>query len=214
MQKKLSRTLLSWYEKEGREFPWRKISDPYRILVTEILLQKTSAGQVESVYSSFFSSFPTLESLWRSDVVAVKREIKPLGLIKRADFLKEAALEFRDNHEGKIPNDKMALQSIRGIGRYTANAILCFAFGEREAVVDKNVARVISRFRDMEVKDDLRRDEEMWDTAKCMVPRGNEKSFNWALIDLGAILCTRRNQVCKECPLSDSCMLAINKEKI
>lgn len=176
----------AFYEEEGRTFPWRRTDDPYRILVSEILLQQTNAEQVEEVYSEFFEKYPRPEALasaGREDIIDV---IGVLGLHYRADRLKQIAEDLVEQHGGQIPAELEELLELHGVGNYVANAVLCFGFDQPRPLVDVNVARVLSEVFDLELKDRPRQDKELWAFAEELVPEKKFKEYNWGLLDIGA----------------------------
>jgi len=200
--------LFNWFEKNGRKFPWRRTEDPYKILVSEILLQKTSADQVVRIYHKFFNRFNTIEKLKDSDIEDIEELIMTLGLVKRSRFLKDAANAISDKWDGKIPQNPGELKKITGIGDYTANAIANFAFEERCPIIDSNIARIFRRYFGLKREKSIRRDNKLWEIAEKKLPRDGKsaKKFNLALIDLGALICTNRNPKCECCPLKNGCL--------
>ncbi|HEX69096.1 MAG TPA: hypothetical protein ENG10_02230 [Candidatus Bathyarchaeota archaeon] len=200
-EKEFSRRLLRWFSSNARRFPWRREKDPYKILVTEKLLQQTTFGHVMKVYDSFFRKFPDIRSLARADVLDIEKAIQRLGFQRqRAKQLKEMAFEVMNKFGGNIPQSKEDLLRLSGVGNYVANAVLCFAFNKDEPVVDVNVRRVVGRYfgwrgmKDAEIAERLRR----------LIPKGKAKQFNWGIIDFSALICSRKPK-CKKCFLADYC---------
>lgn len=144
--KRLQQTVIDFYSKEGRKFPWRETTDPYVVLVSEILLQKTTSKQVLEIFRDFFNRFPTVDSLARADADEIKGFVQQLGLAKRAGFLKNLALTIVNELNSRIPSNTKDLLKLKGVGQYTANAVLCFAFNKKLPVVDSNIARVLRRY--------------------------------------------------------------------
>jgi A/G-specific adenine glycosylase len=205
-QRKVVSTLLEWYAHHGRAFPWRGITDPYRILVSEIMLQQTQVRRVLMKYPTFLRRFPTLRSLARArqrDVVIVWQG---MGYNNRAVRLHQLARDIVDNHGGKVPADFEALMTLPGIGRYTANALLSSAFKKNVPVVDVNVRRVLSRvFWQMGSTAVTHIESGVWNLAYDLVPEGNAYKWNQALMDVGATVCTARQPQCARCPLAGLC---------
>ncbi|MDA8124101.1 MAG: A/G-specific adenine glycosylase [Deltaproteobacteria bacterium] len=198
--------LLAWYDREARRLPWRETRDPYRIWVSEIMLQQTQVKTVEAYYTRFLASFPTVEALAQAAPDEVMKAWEGLGYYSRARHLHRAAREVVVRFQGRLPATAEALLSLPGIGRYTAGAILSIAFGKRAAVLDGNVIRVLSRF--FRVTDDVRlpaTQEGLWQLAEGLLPRGRLRDYNQALMELGALVCRVRNPLCPACPLSERC---------
>jgi len=143
--RELHRRLLRWHARHGRTFPWRSDASPYRILVSEVLLQKTTGPQVADIFEQFVERYPTPRALARGRVSTMARLVAPLGLVKRAEWLRSIGRELVDRFDGEVPAGSSDLLSLPGVGPYGANAVRCFAFGERVAIVDRNVWRVLSR---------------------------------------------------------------------
>ena len=195
--------LLKWYDENKRDFPWREKCEPYDILVAEIMLQKTQALSVQKVYETFLMKFPNLKSLYIASQEELETELMDLGLYKRrARDLKRIAEALHDKN--KVPKVKKELFDLPGIGNYMANAILCFAFGEKIPIVDANVGRIISRFFNFEVKSAPSRDKKLFAFLSELIPE-NARDFNFALLDFGALVCKAQNPACGECPVKSEC---------
>jgi A/G-specific adenine glycosylase len=178
-----------YYEHEGRDLPWRRTCDPYRILVSEIMLQQTQVSRVISFYKKFIKRFPSFTSLTKAKTRDVLHAWQGLGYNRRALSLQKIAKIVVQEHGGKLPRDREALKSLPGIGDYTAGAIRAFAFGERDAFVETNIRRTfIHHFfpRQKNV-----RDEEIVPILTSTIGRGNIREWYWALMDYGAMLGTR-----------------------
>lgn len=198
--------LLEWYGVHARDLPWRKTRDPYRIWVSEIMLQQTRVETVLPYYLQWMDSFPDVHSLAAASREEVLRHWEGLGYYRRAHMLHEAARQLAEKREGNVPQQVRALRELPGIGEYTAAAIASMAFGADEAAVDGNVRRVITRLFNLETdprtSEGRRRVREL---AQNMLPKGRAGEFNQALMDLGSRVCTPRNPRCRECPLQDGC---------
>jgi len=181
--------MLTWFEKNGRDFPWRKTTDPYKIMIAEFLLQKTHVRKVEEIYQEIINHYPDIRSLSNANQKNLERIIKPLGFLNRAERLINASKKIVKDFDGNIPNDFDYLLSIKGIGNYIASAILIFAFEERRVIVDTNVIKILTS--EFQIKSEKKRphtDRTLWHAAQELAPEKNIKEFNWALLDFGASL--------------------------
>jgi A/G-specific adenine glycosylase len=200
------RRLLAWYAEHGRDLPWRRTRDPYRVLVSEIMLQQTQVGRVIPKYHEFLRRYPTMRSLAGARVEAVRRLWYPLGYNVRPVRLRQIARESMARYGGRLPDDPERLRALPGIGRYTAGAILAFAYSRDTAVLDTNVRRVLGRvFLGRGPTRRPRGDGPLWELATRLVPRGRGYDFNQALMDFGAMHCTARRPRCPRCPLRNLC---------
>jgi A/G-specific adenine glycosylase len=201
------RQLLRWFRRHGRDLPWRRTRDPYRIAVSEFMLQQTQVSRVEGYYARFLSRFPTIRDLAQAPSGAVREAWEGLGYYRRAENLHRLAREVVNNHDGELPSDVAQLRRLPGIGRYTAGAIACFAFEQREPAVDTNVSRVIRRAFHPSTAHNARGDEKVWATALSLVPRSGKDAwtFNQAIMELGAVVCTARVARCAGCPVRGNC---------
>ncbi len=202
----LARRLLAWYEVEARDLPWRRTSDPYAILVSEIMLQQTRVETVIPYFERFLRAYPTLESLARTPVDRILKAWEGLGYYRRAHHLHAAARRIVDEHGGDVPADLTALRALPGIGPYTAAAVASIAFGDDAPVLDGNVMRVLSRlFRVPGVPARAATRRTLEALATSLVPPGKARELNQALMDLGARLCRPRRSRCAECPVESLC---------
>ncbi|MGH7335812.1 MAG: A/G-specific adenine glycosylase [Candidatus Rokuibacteriota bacterium] len=200
------RRLLAWYAVHGRDLPWRRTREPYRILVSEIMLQQTQVERVLPKYRQFLRRFPTLRSLAAADVSEVRRLWYPLGYNIRPLRLHMIAREALARYGGRLPEDAQGLRRLPGVGRYTAGAMLAFAYGRDTPLLDTNVRRVLTRvFLGARAGRPLRGDRALWDLAGTLVPSGHGYDFNQALMDFGATWCTSRRPRCGPCPLRRLC---------
>ncbi len=200
------RRLLAWYARHGRDLPWRRTRVPYRVLVSEIMLQQTQVERVIPKYREFLKTYPTLRALAAADVDDVRRLWYPLGYNVRPVRLHAIARETLARYGGRLPDDGEALRALPGVGRYTAGAMLSFAFGRDAAVLDTNVRRVLGRvFLGPRRLKRLRGEASLWALAQALVPRGRGYDFNQALMDFGATWCTPRRPRCPRCPMRRFC---------
>jgi len=194
-----------WSGRRRRDFPWRRTSDPYRVLVAEILLQRTKAEQVVPIYEEFLRRYPSLYELARAELEEIEETVRPLGLAKRARLLKSLAEVLVTRFRGEVPRSAEALLELPGVGYYTANAVLCFAYGEDVPLVDWNVARVVKRIWNIPMKRAPHTDKKLMEFAARLVPQGKGREFNLALLDFSAEICRPRNPECRSCPVSQMC---------
>ena len=198
----LPKILVDWFYKHGRNFPWRDESglNPYKILITEVLLQKTKAETVAKIWHEFFKAFPTIEELANSSEDRVLNIIRPLGLAYRAKRLIEIARQIVRDFNGVISSSLDELLRLRGVGPYVASAVLCFAYGEPQPIVDSNVMRMMNRFRGFTDEKTIR------EYLSKMIPKDHPREFNWALLDIAATICKPDEPNCVVCPLNQYCL--------
>lgn len=198
--------MLRWYAAEQRDLPWRRTSDPYAILVSEIMLQQTQVDRVLPKYQQFLTAFPTLADLAQAPTAEVINVWVPLGYNMRAVRLQSIARQVMAEYDGRIPDSIEELLKLKGIGRYTAGAIACFAYHMQVATVDTNIRRVLQRiFLGVEQPDTALNDAAMLALAENVLPAGEAYNWNQALMDLGATICTSNNPKCITCPLQEPC---------
>jgi A/G-specific adenine glycosylase len=200
------RELLRWYRKERRDLPWRRTRDPYSIWVSEIMLQQTRVDTVIPYYHRFFDRFPTVLDLAEAPEEDVLKHWEGLGYYSRARNLQAGAKEVVDRFGGQVPKEKKDVFGLKGVGPYTAGAILSIAFGQPEPAVDGNVMRVLSRH--FLIEDDIARPATrapMERLARELIPEGEAADFNQALMELGAMVCTPKSPSCDNCPVSEHC---------
>ncbi len=204
---KFAQAILAWAKKNLRDFPWRKTDDSYRILIAEIMLQRTKAEQVVPVYKHFIMRFPDVNSLSMASESEIMKEIVSLGLKKRAKGLSELAEQLVRDYRGKIPRSRDELVKLHWVGNYIANAVLCHAFGENAPTVDANFARILERVFSLKLKHPAQKDKLVWDYAESLmsVVRGNCRKFNLGILDLASSICTARKPSCGICPISKMC---------
>jgi A/G-specific adenine glycosylase len=204
-RRRFRQRLLTWYRRHGRDLPWRKTSDPYHILVSEIMLQQTQVDRVLPKYAEWLEKYPSLHALAEAHEHDVTQTWRPLGYNIRPKRLQSIAREAVARYDGRLPADEATLLSFKGIGQYTAGAIRSFAFRERAAILDTNVARVL--FRVFVGKGDPKShamNKHLWSVSAAVLPR-DVFDFNQALMDFGAMVCSARNPKCLLCPMSKSC---------
>jgi A/G-specific adenine glycosylase len=195
------RALLRWYDRHRRALPWRETGDPYRIWLSEIMLQQTRVAAVLDHYRIFLERFPRIEALAAASEDAVLAAWSGLGYYRRARMLHQCAKQLVAEHDGRFPHDAETLQSLPGIGRYTAAAIASIAFDEPVAVVDGNVERVLERFIGVNLTA-----PETLEHAQALVARSRPGDFNQAMMELGSTVCVPREPRCLQCPVRIWCV--------
>ena len=201
--------LLAWYERHARtHLPWRVTRDPYRVVVSETMLQQTQVERVIPLYEAFLARFPTFDALAAADAGDVVRAWRGLGYNTRAMRLHALARAVVERHGGQLPRETVALRALPGIGAYTAAALRAFAFELDDAAVDVNVRRVVHRVAFGLEHPPLAGDRELDTLALAAVPRGAAHDWNSAMMDLGATICTARAARCLVCPLREACAAA------
>ena len=207
--RQFQRRLIRWYERHGRDLPWRHTRDPYRILVSEIMLQQTQVERVIGYYDRFLTRYPTLDALARSSEPEVREAWNGLGYYARARNLHRTARAVAANHDGRLPDDAILIRALPGIGRYTAGAVLSFAYQKDAAILDTNAARVLMRVFAVRARGSKARlQTRLWAIAEAVTPAGRADRFNQAIMDLGAMICRARKPQCPRCPVRNVCRSA------
>src|SRR5574337_404884 len=207
IRRKFQQRLLRWYARYRRDLPWRKTSDPYKILVSEVMLQQTQVDRVIPKYKEFLRKYPTLEELAGATVSDVEATWRPLGYNIRPVRLHAIAQQAVDRHGGKIPASLEELQAFKGIGRYTAGAVMSFDFSKDAPILDTNVRRVLQRvFLGPANTNGSKSPKHLWELSAALIPRGKAYDFNQALMDFGAIICTARKPNCPICAMQPICL--------
>jgi A/G-specific adenine glycosylase len=199
-----TRRLLAWWARAARDLPWRRTRDPYRVLVSEFMLQQTQVSRVAEYYLRFLNRFPDLETLARARPKAVREAWDGLGYYARARNLHSLAKQV-SGVGCQVPDDPEELIKLPGVGRYTAGAVASFAYEKPVPAVDTNVARVLRRaFGNVERGI---RNAELWRLASMLVPKNGKRAwkFNQAIMELGALVCVARKPKCPECPVRPVC---------
>jgi len=195
------RRILAWFDQNKRRFVWRETSDPYYILIAEILLQQTDAGKVSLVYPELIQRYPSASQLAEAEPEDLQRFISKIGLNYRTQRLVNIAIDINDKFAGRVPSSEAELMGLTGAGKYIANAVLNAAFGMRTAVVDTNIVRILER------RSRARTDPELWNIARALLPRkaADCRNWNYALLDFCALVCTHYNPKCSECVCAQHC---------
>jgi A/G-specific adenine glycosylase len=205
-RQRFRKRLLAWYRVNGRDLPWRHTDDPYHILVSEMMLQQTQVDRVLPKYHEWLAKYPSLEALATAAEGEVSETWRPLGYNIRPRRLQSIARESVARYGGQLPSDHETLLSFKGIGAYTAGAIRSFAFGQRAAILDTNVARVLFRVfvGEGDIKAHAMR-KRLWQLSEALVPYKHVFDFNQALMDFGATVCVARKPRCNACPMTRTC---------
>jgi A/G-specific adenine glycosylase len=202
----LRRRLLSWYRDHARDLPWRRSRDPYRVWISEVMLQQTQVATVRGYFERFVAALPDVHSLAAADEQQVLRLWEGLGYYRRARQLHAAVKELVAQHGGEFPRDIGELIKLPGVGRYTAGAIASIAFNERAPILEANTIRLLSRLICYKGDPSSAAGRRLlWRTAEEILPRKNVAQFNQALMELGSLVCTPAEPKCGQCPLSALC---------
>jgi len=197
--------LLLWFIKNKRAYPWRETRDPFRVLIAEMMLQRTKADQVLGVYNNFFSEFDSPNEIVHADLKKLQKILHPLGLRWRVKNFKDVCKSLIKNFDGKIPDTRTKLIILPGVGEYVAGIILSVGFNKPEWVVDSNIVRVFKRYFGILTTKEGRRDKYVIELAQAYIRVKEPKRANLALLDFATLICASRNPKCTSCLLSDTC---------
>jgi A/G-specific adenine glycosylase len=198
--------LIGWFTNEKRDLPWRRERDPYRIWVSEIMLQQTRVDTVIPYYEKFMEQFPSLDEFANADEEKILKAWEGLGYYSRVRNLQSACKEVQANYGGKVPNTPKEIANLKGVGPYTAGAVLSIAYGVPEPAVDGNVMRVLSRI--LSIYEDIAKPSTrkiFEDAVRKLISHENPSYFNQALMELGALICTPTSPSCLLCPVREHC---------
>jgi len=205
-ERRFPETLLAWYGGAQRPLPWRRTRDPYRIWISEVLLQQTRVETATAYYLRFLQRFPSLRRLAEADMESVLQVWQGLGYYGRARNLQKAAQAVRERFDGKLPGDPETLITLPGIGPYTAAAVASIAFNRDVFTIDGNVKRVLARLYAIRGNPELPAVRKRMETiGKRLLPRGRARDFNQAMMELGALVCKPGRSLCPACPVSPGC---------
>ncbi len=205
--KSLQKSLLSWFAENQRDLPWRRTYDPYQIWISEIMLQQTQMDRVTIFFIRWMKEFPDLPTLANASEHKVLKCWEGLGYYSRARNILKAAKLLITNHQGKIPDSRKLLQSLPGIGPYTAGAIASISFNRDVPVVDANIERIFSRLFNIDlIPGSPEAKREYWQKAEDLLPKGESRNFNQALMELGALVCRPKQPNCSVCPVAAHCL--------
>lgn len=205
--REIQQTILVWYKQSGRQLPWRQTTDPYKILVSEMMLQQTQVDRVIPKYDAFLKQFPTVTSLATAQTADVLKMWSGLGYNRRALYLQKCAQTIKEKYNGKFPKTTQELLALPGLGIYTAAAVQSFANNKDIVVIDVNIERIFKRIF-------YGRIESVKAIAQHILPEGESRNWHNALMDIGALFCAAKNPKCDLCPVKSLCASANNKERI
>jgi A/G-specific adenine glycosylase len=200
--------LIQWFQKHGRDLPWRKTRDPYHILVSEFMLQQTQVIRVaQDYFYQFLERFPSIQALADADEASVLEAWAGLGYYNRAKNLHKIAKIIMSDFQGEFPKEYDQILNLPGIGKYTAGAILSFAFNLDFPIVDTNVQRILKRnfLQELKEKSPTKRENIIWNLSEKVLLKGDAWTFNQAILDLGALLCIAQKPRCSKCPMRPIC---------
>ena len=204
-RREIQEAVLSWYENNARDLPWRRTRDPWRVLVSEVMLQQIQVRRAVPFYERFLARFPTVGSLAEASLAEAIRVWEDLGRYRRIVYLHDTARIVMERHEGRIPSDPDELVKLPGIGPYTAGAVACFAYERDASFLDTNMSRVLRRYFFGLQPATPPTDRELLAKATELVPPRRGWRWNQALMETGALVCTARKPRCEECPLREGC---------
>ena len=203
--RKFSTQLTSWYRKNKRDLPWRKTRDPYKIWISEIMLQQTTVLAVIPYYQRWIKEFPNAKSVAKVPLEKILKIWQGLGYYSRARNIHVCAKKLIQHHHGKIPQNYEALRKLPGFGPYTTGAILSIAFDKRFSIVDANVRRVVMRLLALRGQADASKDKKIEVFLDAVMPHKAMSDFNQGLMELGALICKSKEPACNMCPVRDFC---------
>jgi A/G-specific adenine glycosylase len=206
--------LIHWFKKHGRDLPWRKTRDPYHILVSEFMLQQTQVVRVaQDYFHQFLARFPSVQALAAAEEATVLEAWAGLGYYNRAKNLHKLAKIIVSEFKGEFPQEYDQILNLPGIGRYTAGAILSFAFNRDFPIVDTNVHRILKRVFLQDRKDlsPTQLEKVIWALSEQLLVKGDAWTFNQAILDLGALICIAQKPRCAKCPMHSICQYYQNK---
>ncbi len=198
-------TVEKWFQKSGRDFPWRQSSNPYHIMVAEVLLRRTQAHRVTGPYLELIERYPDIQDMAEADVGRLREWFRPLGLVNRALTLVEAANTILRQHGGKVPKELGEIESLPGLGRYSACAVLCLAHEGVEPMIDESSGRLFRRLLGISSTGPAYSDRSLYSRARAVIPCDSTKSFNLGLLDIAAAHCHVSSPECVKCPLLSLC---------
>lgn len=199
--------LITWGQEHFRSFPWRFTRDPYHILMAEVMLHRTQASQVVPIYEHFVKEYPNLSSLSKATNADLHSVLYSLGLRWRVDLIRDMIMQINVLFAGEVPQEKNDLLSLPGVSDYVASALRCFAWNLPDAIVDTNTVRVIGRIFNLEIKDSSRRNPLFRRLIASLVDPEEPRSYNFALLDLAAQVCTKvQKPSCEVCPIQSYCL--------
>jgi A/G-specific adenine glycosylase len=204
-EKSFSKSLTAWYQKAARDLPWRHTQDPYKIWISEVMLQQTTVNAVIPYYHRWIKRFADIESVARADLQEILKVWQGLGYYQRAKNIHRTAKILLSQYDGQIPNQADILKTLPGFGPYTRGAVLSIAFDQRYPIIDANVRRVVMRQLGLHGLPGAQHNNRIHDFLQEVMPQKGNHIFNQALMELGALICRSRNPQCHMCPVQSSC---------
>jgi A/G-specific adenine glycosylase len=201
------KSLLAWFRTNGRRFPWRETDEPFKVLMAELMLRRTRADQVKSVYCSLLNEYPNAFTLARANPGKVQSIVASLGLNWRLGDFQEVSRVLVARYEGIVPSEKGKLLELPGVGEYVASAVLSLAFNKCEPIIDSNVVRVFKRYFGLHTSKEGRRDKNIITLAEIYVSNRNPRKANLALLDFAALVCSPHKPRHEKCKARLSCKL-------
>ena len=214
VSQELATSVVSWFRCNGRDFPWRDTRNPFHILIAEVLLRQTQANRVVGPYVHLVTTYPDPASLAKANVDGLRQWFRPLGLVRRADRLVECAHRLLRDYGGQVPRDLRDMQSLPGIGRYSARATLCMAFHHPLPMIDEGSGRVLRRVLGFSETGPAYSDIRLAEFAERLISGSHPREFNLGLIDIGAAYCHPRTPDCPDCPLLKYCRVGCREVNI
>lgn len=203
-------TIIQWFNKNKRIYPWRETRDPFRVLIAEIMLRRTKADQVKPVYETLFKEYPDSEAVAKAEDKKLEQILYPLGLKWRTPAFGLVARELKQKYHCKVPQTREELTELPGVGDYVAGAVLSVAYGKKEWIVDTNIVRVFKRYFGIRTSKEGRRDKQVIEMAKTYASCKDPRKANLAILDFAALVCTPQKPDCEKCPLSKRCHYALS----
>ena len=199
-------TAEEWFERNGRDFPWRQSMNSFHILVAEVLLRRTQAHRVVGPYLELIERYPDIRDMAEADPTWLRKWFRPLGLVNRADHLVEAANTILRRHGGEVPQDLGEIEDLPGLGRYSACAVLCLAHAGAAPMIDESSGRLLRRLLGLNSTEPAYSDKDLFRRAQRLVPYGASRTFNLGLLDIAAAYCHVSSPDCVQCPLRSLCV--------
>ncbi len=206
MTSPFAKTLTAWYLKNARDLPWRRTKDPYKIWISEIMLQQTTVSAVIPYFEKWIQKFPDVQTLARAPIQEILAQWQGLGYYNRARNLHRSAQIIVDEHESRIPSEPDIVRKLPGFGPYTTGAVLSIAFDKKLSIIDANVRRVVMRILSIEGEADTKHDKRVLEYLLTVLPEKGVGDFNQGLMELGALVCRSKEPVCVQCPVSKFCL--------
>ena len=200
-------TIIHWFDSNGRDYPWRRTTDPFRVLIAEMMLRRTKADQVEEVYNDLFKQYPDIKSMAEAKEIDLERILYPLGLKWRIPSFWLVARKIARGYECRVPETRGELITLPGVGDYVAGAVLSIGYGKSEWMVDSNIVRLFKRYFGVKTSREGRRDKHIVEIAKMYASEDDSRQANLAILDFAALVCMPRNPKCEECTLITQCRI-------